>query len=378
MKTNKRMKFVVLCSSVVFATSAVAFAVRGGIFTGDGGGSEYIASSDAAEAVSMSDVLTDNIAESIDAVSEYVSGFNMSDLTYEQYIEIESYIYFMTKNKLTDSEIQTVNRIIDKGTTVATISSAYDFYLTTSEDFSIIEDICALEDSYFGKYWIEDAYNAVTKSRHGVLNREDINRYLDSGLTYEDIRYANILCRGGEMTISEILDAKKDGASWQDITPTAVSVQSADNIKADIAVETVNAVSADENAVSPMTAYELSAMIARTGADIDIASVKADDAEEAIRSMREAYDEKLVDSVNETLKNLGLPASYMDYDEYNTYYSDNLNAAVENGLREQTFDELDARGYSPREIMIASMYFEGDEGNLIPLLKSIRKGDEIQ
>ena len=36
------------------------------------------------------------------------------------------------------------------------------------------------------------------------------------------------------------------------------------------------------------------------------------------------------------------------------------------------------RGYSPREIMIASMYFEGDEGNLIPLLKSIRKGDEIQ
>ena len=180
------------------------------------------------------------------------------------------------------------------------------------------------------------------------------------------------------MTISEILDAKKDGASWQDITPAAVSVQSADNIKADIAVETVNAVSADENAVSPMTAYELSAMIARTGADIDIASVKADDAEEAIRSMREAYDEKLVDSVNETLKNLGLPASYMDYDEYNTYYSDNLNAAVENGMREQTFDELDARGYSPREIMIASMYFEGDEGNLIPLLKSIRKGDEIQ
>ena len=124
---------------------------------------------------------------------------------------VSAYVKFICENNFTAEQILIINRILGKGTTVQTLRQVHDFWLSTDEDFSMIEDICSLEDEYFGEFWYEDAFNKLTDNKHGVLTSEDIAEYKAKDITLEQILAANTLSRKNGQNIFCILDALAAG-----------------------------------------------------------------------------------------------------------------------------------------------------------------------
>ncbi len=128
---------------------------------------------------------------------------------------IYAYTEFIYQNKFTFEEMEVINRILENGTTVQTLAQVYDFWLTTDEDFEMIEKICALEDEYFSEYWFENAFNCLTNHEHGELDGNEVMEYVSKGLTTDEILAANVLSRKAGQNIHSILDSHLAGYTVQ-------------------------------------------------------------------------------------------------------------------------------------------------------------------
>ncbi len=134
-----------------------------------------------------------------------------------QYENVASYVSFICENTFTLEQIKIINKILEKGTTIQTLNQVYNFWLTTDEPFSMVEDICACEDRFFSEFWYEDAFNHLTENVHGELTGEDVRAYIEEGITEDDILTANVLSRKEGQNINKILDRVKDGEKIEDI-----------------------------------------------------------------------------------------------------------------------------------------------------------------
>ncbi|OQB13715.1 MAG: hypothetical protein BWY15_01563 [Firmicutes bacterium ADurb.Bin193] len=132
----------------------------------------------------------------------------------EIYEDIFQYKKFKKMYKPASQDMAYLDALIIKGANIATLINIYDFWLTTSEDISIIGQIYDLSSAIAGPYWIEDAFNQITGNRHGVLDKDGINQYLSQQITAEDIRIANVLSRKGVLTITEVLDRFAADRDW--------------------------------------------------------------------------------------------------------------------------------------------------------------------
>ena|GEM_PF-4555218 len=135
----------------------------------------------------------------------------------EIYNDIFMYKYFLKMYNPSIAERTYIDTLILKGADVFTMISIFDFWRTTAEDIDMIGKIYAKSADVQGAYWIEEVFNELTENRHGVLDKEAINEYFEKGLTKDDILQANILCRKGVYTITEILDKVAVGEAWEDI-----------------------------------------------------------------------------------------------------------------------------------------------------------------
>ncbi len=134
-----------------------------------------------------------------------------------KYDNIASYVAFVCENRFSPAQIKIINNILDSGTTIQTLNQVYDFWLTTDEPFSIVEEICALEDEFFSEFWYENAFNSITDNEHGVLSDKEVREYLNKNLTYDDILTANTLSRKKGQNINNILNRIVDGEKIEDI-----------------------------------------------------------------------------------------------------------------------------------------------------------------
>jgi len=128
-----------------------------------------------------------------------------------KYENICEYVSFLCENSFDKEEIKIINRILEKGTTIQSLKQVHEFWLSTDEDFSIIEEICELEDVYFSEFWYEDAFNRITNDVHGVLSSEDIEFYQEKGVSIDEMLSANVLCRKEGQNIFDILDRVSEG-----------------------------------------------------------------------------------------------------------------------------------------------------------------------
>lgn len=131
------------------------------------------------------------------------------------YNNVAEYTDFICTYDFTEDELKVINRILNSGTTIQSLVQVYEFWLTTDEEFSIIEEICALEDDFFSEYWYENAFNLITDYSHGVLNAEDVQNYLAQGITEDEIMSANILSRKDGQNIEDILSKLIGGESLE-------------------------------------------------------------------------------------------------------------------------------------------------------------------
>ena len=130
---------------------------------------------------------------------------------------VSSYISFMTSHTFTDKQLSVINQVLDNGTTIQSLIQVYDFWTTTDEPFSMIADICGLEDKYFNLYWYEDAFNEITENSHGVMELKDIKEYNQKGITNDVIMCANVLSRKKGQNIYNILDSVAEGKTIEKI-----------------------------------------------------------------------------------------------------------------------------------------------------------------
>ncbi len=128
---------------------------------------------------------------------------------------LASYVHLTSRNDFSDKHLEIINRVLEKGTTVQTLSEVYEFWLTTDEDFAIIEQICDMEASYFSEYWYENAFNKLTANIHGELTGSEILEYQSKGITAEDILTANVMCRKKGQNIKAILDMHLSGTTLE-------------------------------------------------------------------------------------------------------------------------------------------------------------------
>lgn len=143
-----------------------------------------------------------------------------------KYENVSAYISFIYENRFTPSQLQVINRILESGTTIQSLMQVYDFWLTTDEDFEMIEEICALENVYFSEYWFESAFNKLTEYKHGELNGEDIIHYQNAGLTTDQILAANVMCRKNGKNIFSILESHLMGNTLENQAKALYGVDS--------------------------------------------------------------------------------------------------------------------------------------------------------
>ncbi len=330
--------------------------------------------------ISYSSSMAEASSANMPSINSIVSKYDINNLSYEDYTDIESYIAFMIKHTLTADEIEAIDSLVASGTTMQTIEHIYDFYLTTNEDFSLISKIAALETEFFGDHWIENAYNAVTNDVHGVLNNEDVKNYL-LNVTPEDIEYANILCRKGVYNIKEILDKVQNGESWNDITKQIYSSVLPKSKLSGSALERATILSdlSSSNlsySSAPMQTYNLAKTISKAEADISKLRIATENISQEQEALEEKYYYELAQTSNEILEKLDLGTSYMSYEQYNAYDESNRAIASENGLHEKHIQLLEKRGYTMEEIAKASYGYDGDILDIVASLKAERGGNK--
>lgn len=301
----------------------------------------------------IDDILSKSVSdkyETIDKILSEKSGdveayiqkcAKISDNAAEKYDDIYDYAYFVIKYDIKGSDLKYINSLLDDGAPLPCVSGVYKFWLTTGEDISIIGDIIGLKDDFWGNGWIENAFNSLTDNKCGVIeSMEELNSYIESGLTYQDIYNANILCRRGKKTIQEILEMKSSGKSWSYINK---------RINGSI-LDAINIFDSDNGYFEP----ENNGIFNLTG-DIKSVAVSESDVTETAKKLKEArveLEEEISGKIHSYLLSQGInsleskEASDNEYDGYDELleYADNSN--VFNGYVYQ----LENKGYKYDEI----------------------------
>ncbi|MDO4562768.1 MAG: hypothetical protein Q4C12_02925 [Clostridia bacterium] len=136
------------------------------------------------------------------------------------YKRVSKTAVFMSKYCRDSEERAYFSSLLAQGRDFKTVSQIYQFWLTTNEDIGIIEKIYDMV--YYGEEIansaadaiFEEAFNELTDNKCGALTREQIENYITQGVSVDDIRNANLLCRQGVKTIEEILDEYAATKDW--------------------------------------------------------------------------------------------------------------------------------------------------------------------
>lgn len=269
---------------------------------------------------------------------------------------IFNYAYIVQVYSTVDSELDYIDSLIYNGADVEDIISIYEFWLTTNENIDIIGQIYNMKGDTNNGYWIEDAFNQITENKHGVLNVQEINEYINKGLQVADIRTANLLCRKGVYNIQEILDMRIEGNSW-------------DKIVSDIEPGNAKTTKVDDPAII-MTASDISLKT-----DISICNyIMNDYAVENIESKAEETELKTEQEVYETLTNLVVLIDPLISNNNNAELVQEIKSIIiENGVSESELEELINNGYMLMNILNAS---EAAKSENVSIIDALNNGGE--
>lgn len=137
---------------------------------------------------------------------------------------ISAYINFIYQNRFNNSELKIINRILESGTTIQSLEQAYEFWLTTDEDFEFIEQMCLIENEFVSEYWYENAFDVLTQSQHGTLEADEILYYQNCGITLDQILAANIMSRKEGQNIKNIIEQFQSGLSVESVAKSIYNI----------------------------------------------------------------------------------------------------------------------------------------------------------
>ena len=269
---------------------------------------------------------------------------------------IFDYAYIVQIYSKSDEELNYIDSLVYNGAQISDIIEIYEFWLTTNEDISIIEQIYNLKGEITENFWIEEAYNQITENKHGVLNSADINDYINKGLKITDIRTANELCRKGVLTIQEILDRLVNGNTWDEI----ISIIESGN---------QNVTTVDDAAVI-LSASDMSLM---TGASISDYIIN-DYAVENIETKSEEISSETNQDVYAILTDLSVLVDPLENVSNADLVQDIKNIIVSNGVTLEKTEQLLQDGYMLMDVLNASETAKAENKTIEEVLS--RGGEE--
>ncbi len=278
----------------------------------------------------------------------------------ETYLNLLEFSSFVIEENLNIKEVRYLEKLLKKGYPCRIIIDVTKFWKTTNEDITLIEKICEKQGDYWGRNWIENAFNNITENKCGVIKTSDeLNSYLDKGLTLDDIECANILCRKGKMTIQEILDEKISGKSWDDIFEK-------NGIKL-----------SDGLSKSDLSGYNKLKLSDLKSKGIEISSLLSVDEKsfgDKITTVYEDVKDKAKERVIKNFEKLGIKYEKNKLEEF--YASENaaLEKLSEKQVPEYYIDNLEAKGFSYGEILNISE--AADSGDIYETASHMMKGGE--
>ena len=136
----------------------------------------------------------------------------------ELYEKVEAYATFKISQQPTAEEIQHMANLLDGGSLLEAVLDAYQFWMTTNAEFSLVDQLVQAYQPEFvnASYWAEEVYDSLTQNPN-VLSEEDVDAYMQQGISADDILLANELSRKNVYTIQQILTKRQQETAWFDI-----------------------------------------------------------------------------------------------------------------------------------------------------------------
>lgn len=133
--------------------------------------------------------------------------------TMEQFFEI------VLMYPINDAELTVIEEMVDGGADLSKIMDIYTFLQSSNASLQYIKDMYYYGENvdFYGRYWIEDAFNYCSGQKEYELSMEDVQKYIDNGLSADDIRIANVVSRSEVKNIQELLEEKQSGKIWGEI-----------------------------------------------------------------------------------------------------------------------------------------------------------------
>lgn len=175
----------------------------------------------------MSEEKNDEYSELIELLQK--QGMDEDELQYtmEQFVEM-ALLY-----PINEENLITIKELVKNGADLSKIEDIYIFLQNSNASLKYIEDMYYYGEriSFYGRYWLEDAFNYCSGQKEYELSMEEVQKYIDEGISADDIRVANIASRRGVKNIQELLTEKQSGKVWGEILDEVYADMNLFNLK---------------------------------------------------------------------------------------------------------------------------------------------------
>lgn len=133
--------------------------------------------------------------------------------TMEQFFEM-TLLYPINEEDLT-----VIKQLVKDGADLTKIEDIYMFLQNSNASLEYLKDMYYYGEDvdFYGHYWLEDAFNYCSGQKEYELSMGEVQKYIDDGMSIDDIRTANIISRSEVKNIQELLAEKKSGKVWGEI-----------------------------------------------------------------------------------------------------------------------------------------------------------------
>lgn len=145
-----------------------------------------------------------------------------SDSEKREYL-IEEYAYTKFFHHMTDVESAYLYKLAQEGKDFYELLRVYSFWKTTTEPMEMIASIYDKYPDEPDANWEYKEYMKLTDKEDEILTNDEIDSYLESGLTEYDIIYAQRLSHKSKLSARDILSARNKAGNWVDVSEEVYS-----------------------------------------------------------------------------------------------------------------------------------------------------------
>lgn len=144
-------------------------------------------------------------------------GYYEDDITMTVAKVVDASVYY----DMTQEEYKYIVSLAKLGYNPERLVEIYQFLQLTPDNISLMKQIYDKGSAYMeSQFWIENTYEAIKGISEQTLSIQEIDFYVKSGVSTDEILLCYQMSLKGTKSIRQILDERKNGSSWPQICET--------------------------------------------------------------------------------------------------------------------------------------------------------------